>query len=177
MWVHGKLNLYFRDVVDFIEEDEPVLAIKEEEEKEVKKKSWQKQPKKQKTVQKKKKVVQKKKTKNEENKENENAGNTAGLVVSFSFILFFSLSFRYYIYMFSLPELVKFSHPCFLLVWFYPLHVSWPPSPPDEDNKQIVKQGEEEADDENEEESEDERDKSDPDDRCKPVHFSVVCCR
>ena len=40
-----------------------------------------------------------------------------------------------------------------------------------------MKQGEEEADDENEEESEDERDKSDPDDRCEPVHFSEVCCR
>merc|ERR1712003_474594 len=62
-----------RDVVDVLEVDEPIPAIKEEEDKEAKKKSWQKQPKKQKTVQKKKKVVQKKKTKSEENKENENA--------------------------------------------------------------------------------------------------------
>ena len=62
----------FRDVVDLVEDArEPVLALKDEEEKEPKKKSWQKQAKKQKTVQKKKKVAPKKKAKNEENKENE----------------------------------------------------------------------------------------------------------
>ena len=72
-------------MVDILDDDEPVLALKDEEDKDTKKKSWQKQAKKQKNVQKKKKVVQKKKSKSEENKENENAGNQA------SFLFFIEL--------------------------------------------------------------------------------------
>ena len=72
-------------MVDILDDDEPVLALKDEEDKDTKKKSWQKQAKKQKNVQKKKKVVQKKKSKSEENKENENAGNQALILFSLNY--------------------------------------------------------------------------------------------